>query len=204
MSGGAVITGGLTQDLPLKFFYYGPMFRFERPQEGPCLRQFHQIGVELFGANEPLGDVEVIAIGAHLLDELGHPHPHDARAEHAGRPRQPHGLSRRAGRLPRRHAADRLSKDSLDRLVRNPLRVLDSKDEGDRAVVAEAPLLGEHLNAASRETSSAGSGPPRPARHRVHRATSVSSAASTTTTTPPSSSRRRRWAAGCRDRRRSL
>ena len=66
----AMITGGLTQDLPQKFYYHGPMFRYERPQKGR-LRQFHQIGVELIGAAEPLADVEVIALGAHILEQLG-------------------------------------------------------------------------------------------------------------------------------------
>src|SRR5262249_57450749 len=66
----AVVSGGLTQDLPLKFFYAGPMFRYERPQKGRQ-RQFHQIGVELLGVAQPLGDVEVIALGHHILDALG-------------------------------------------------------------------------------------------------------------------------------------
>ena len=66
----AVITGGLTQELPQKFYYHGPMFRYERPQKGR-LRQFHQIGVELIGAGEPMADVEVIAVGAHILETLG-------------------------------------------------------------------------------------------------------------------------------------
>ena len=96
----AVITGGLTQELPLRFFYAGPMFRYERPQKGR-LRQFHQIGVELIGAPEPLADVEVIALGADILERLGVLAHTDARDQHAGRPREPAGLSRRAGRLPR-------------------------------------------------------------------------------------------------------
>src|SRR3546814_4648901 len=66
----ALMSGGLTQSLPLKFFYWGPMFRHERPQKGR-LRQFHQIGVELLGVAAPLGDVETIALGAHILDALG-------------------------------------------------------------------------------------------------------------------------------------
>src|SRR5262245_7667923 len=61
--GRAVISGGLAQEAPLKFFYQGPMFRYERPQKGR-LRQFHQIGVELIGVAEPAGDVEAIAMGA--------------------------------------------------------------------------------------------------------------------------------------------
>ena len=66
----ALISGGVGQNLPLKFFYAGPMFRYERPQKGR-LRQFHQIGVELLGVAEPLGDIEMIALGAATLDELG-------------------------------------------------------------------------------------------------------------------------------------
>ena len=65
-----LISGGLSQDLPLKYFYRGPMFRYERPQKGR-FRQFHQIGVELLGVAEPAGDVEVIALGAAVLDALG-------------------------------------------------------------------------------------------------------------------------------------
>ena len=65
-----LISGGLAQDLPLKFFYHGPMFRYERPQKGR-FRQFHQIGVELLGVPEPLGDIEVIALGSTLLEKLG-------------------------------------------------------------------------------------------------------------------------------------
>src|SRR5215469_6715012 len=66
----AVISNGLTQNLPLKFFASGPMFRYERPQKGR-FRQFHQIDVELIGVAQPQGDVEVIALGADILDALG-------------------------------------------------------------------------------------------------------------------------------------
>src|SRR3546814_9971506 len=66
----AFISGGLSQNLPLKLFYAGPMFRYERPQKGRQ-RQFHQIGVEILGVPTPQADVEVIAVGAHILDELG-------------------------------------------------------------------------------------------------------------------------------------
>ena len=66
----AVMSNGLRQHLPLKFFYRGPMFRYERPQKGRR-RQFHQVGVELLGVAEPLGDVEVIALGHHVLSDLG-------------------------------------------------------------------------------------------------------------------------------------
>ncbi|MEE8516007.1 MAG: ATP phosphoribosyltransferase regulatory subunit, partial [Alphaproteobacteria bacterium] len=65
-----LISEGLSQNLPLKFFYEGPMFRHERPQKGR-LRQFHQIGVELLGVASPQGDIETIALAGHILDDLG-------------------------------------------------------------------------------------------------------------------------------------
>lgn len=145
----AVVSGGLGQNLPLKFFYYGPMFRHERPQKGR-LRQFHQIGVELLGVASPLGDVEVIALGAHILDSLGILARcklelntlGDAESRAAYRDVLVKYLS---GHV------DRLSEDSRERLHRNPLRVLDSKDEGDRRIVADAPAFGDYLTAGARD-----------------------------------------------------
>ena len=60
----------MQQDLPQKFFYHGPAFRYERPQKGR-LRQFHQVGAELLGAAEPEADVEMIALAAQGLKALG-------------------------------------------------------------------------------------------------------------------------------------
>ncbi len=145
----AVISGGLSQNLPLKFFYYGPMFRHERPQKGR-LRQFHQIGVELLGVPAPLGDIEVIALGAHILDELGI----------LSRCRlELNTLGDSESRIAYRDVLvkylsghiDSLSEDSRERLNRNPLRVLDSKDEGDKRVVADAPAFGDYLTEAARD-----------------------------------------------------
>ncbi len=145
----AFISGGLANQLPLKVFYSGPMFRYERPQKGRQ-RQFHQIDVELLGVANPLGDVEIIAVGAQILRELGVLDRTVLELNTLGDPE-----SRRAYRavlidyfaLHR----DRLSADSLDRLDRNPLRILDSKDRGDREVVAGAPLFGDFLNKYSRD-----------------------------------------------------
>ena len=143
----AVISGGLAQQMPLKYFYAGPMFRYERPQKGR-LRQFHQIGVELLGVAEPLGDVEVIALGAAALEALGVAGRVTLELNTLGNAR-----SRAAYRdvlvdyLEARR--DRLSEDSLERLGRNPLRILDSKHAGDRAAVAEAPALDDSLDAES-------------------------------------------------------
>ncbi len=145
----AIISGGLAQQLPLKVFYGGPMFRYEKPQKGRQ-RQFHQIDVELLGVAEPLGDVEVITLGAHILRALGVLDRTTLELNTLGDPE-----SRQAYRkvLVDYFAAhkERLSEDSLERLERNPLRILDSKDHGDRRVVADAPLFAEYLNQYSRD-----------------------------------------------------
>ena len=145
----ALISGGLSQYLPLKVFCHGPMFRYERPQKGR-LRQFHQIDVELLGVGQPLGDVEVIALGAQILRELGIYDRVVLELNTLGDME-----SRRAYRaaLVEYFSAhrDRLSEDSRNRLERNPLRILDSKDEGDRRLIAEAPLFTDYLNQASRD-----------------------------------------------------
>jgi histidyl-tRNA synthetase len=145
----AFISGGLAQQLPLKVFYAGPMFRYERPQKGRQ-RQFHQVDVELLGVAEPLADVEIIAIGAHVLDALGVLDRTTLELNTLGDPE-----SRRAYRTVLveyfQENPARLSADSLERLDRNPLRILDSKDQGDRRVIAGAPLFGDYLNQASRD-----------------------------------------------------
>lgn len=144
----ALVSNGLLQNLPLKFFYHGPMFRYERPQKGRQ-RQFHQIGIELLGVASPQADVEVIALGARILDRLGI----------RGRiTLELNTLGDTESRQAYRTALvgylsgykDKLSEDSRMRLDRNPLRILDSKDEGDRRIVANAPLFSDHLNEASR------------------------------------------------------
>ena len=139
----ALVTNGLTQSLPQKVFYAGPMFRYERPQKGRY-RQFHQIGLELIGPPEPLADAEVIACGWDILQRLGIAHDTVLEVNTLG-----DRASREAYRaaLVEYFAAhqDALSTDSRDRLERNPMRILDSKDAGDRAVVAGAPTIAPHL-----------------------------------------------------------
>ncbi|HEY9549341.1 MAG TPA: histidine--tRNA ligase, partial [Kiloniellaceae bacterium] len=145
----ALISGGLTQSLPLKVFYNGPMFRHERPQKGRY-RQFHQIDVELLGVAEPLADVEIIALGADILAALGLGQHTTLELNTLGDPE-----SRKAYRaaLVDYFSAyrDELSDDSRDRLTRNPLRILDSKDKGDRKLIEQAPLFGDYLNQQSRD-----------------------------------------------------
>jgi histidyl-tRNA synthetase len=143
------ISEGLAQQVPVRFFYAGPMFRHERPQKGRQ-RQFHQVGIELIGVAQPQADVEVIAAGVRILAALGVLDKTVLEINTLGDPE-----SREAYRAVLvdyfgRHV-DALSEDSRARLARNPLRILDSKDEGDRRVVAEAPLFADSLNAASVE-----------------------------------------------------
>jgi len=140
----AVLSNGLTQSLPLKFFYSGPMFRYERPQAGRY-RQFHQIGAELIGPALPQADIEVIAMGAAILDALGIGQA--CRLELNTLGDTPSRQAYRAALVAYFTAhIDKLSEDSRDRLGRNPLRILDSKDEGDRAIIADAPAFGDYLN----------------------------------------------------------
>ncbi len=140
----AFLSGGLRQHLPLKFICQGPMFRYDRPQKGRW-RQFHQINVELLGIAEPLGDVEIIALAAHILRALGVLERTTLELNSLGDPE-----SRKAHRdvLTDYFAGhrDQLSPESQERLERNPLRILDSKDERDRRVAAGAPAIGDYLN----------------------------------------------------------
>jgi histidyl-tRNA synthetase len=135
--------------MPMKVFYRGPMFRYERPQKGRQ-RQFHQVGVELLGVAAPQADVEIIALGAQILDRLGLTEKVKLELNTLG-----DGPSRDAYRDKLvayfSDYKDKLSADSKVRLERNPLRILDSKDEGDRAIVAGAPLMTDSLNDASRK-----------------------------------------------------
>ncbi len=145
----AVISGGLAQHAPLKFFYYGPMFRYERPQKGR-LRQFHQIDVEIIGVAEPLADIEVIAAGARVLDSLGILGRTSLEINTLGDSESRAAYRQTLVAYLKGYEAQ-LSEDSRNRLDRNPLRILDSKDEGDRRIVADAPLFDDSLTPAARD-----------------------------------------------------
>ncbi len=145
----ALISGGLSQQLPLKFFFAGPMFRYERPQKGRQ-RQFHQIDIELLGVAEPLGDVEVIAVGSRILEALGVRAKATLELNSLGDP-QSRAAYRKALVTYFSDHRDRLSDDSLTRLERNPLRILDSKDGGDKRLVTDAPVFSDYLNDYSRD-----------------------------------------------------
>ena len=141
----AYISNGWQQHAPMKLAAYGPLFRYERPQKGRY-RQFHQLDAEIIGAAEPAADVELIAMGAQLLSELGIADKvvlqlntlGDAETRHAWR-----------GALVAhfRANADALSRESVERLEKNPLRILDSKDAADRELIAAAPGIDAHMTA---------------------------------------------------------
>ncbi|AQS90785.1 histidine--tRNA ligase [Gluconobacter albidus] len=145
----ALVTNGLTQSLPQKVFYHGPMFRYERPQKGRY-RQFHQIGAELIGAESPLRDAETIAMAQDILRELG-------LGDHVTLELNTLGdlASRQAWREALvayfRDHADALSEESRVRLEANPLRILDSKSEQDRKLLDDAPAFADYLNDESRQ-----------------------------------------------------
>ncbi len=139
----ALVSNGLTQSLPQKVFYAGPMFRYERPQKGRY-RQFHQIGTELIGPSEPLADAEVIACGWSILEALKV--AKDTVLELNTLGDKPSRDAYRSALIAHftEHRAH-LSEDSLARLDRNPMRILDSKDEADRRIVADAPTIAPYL-----------------------------------------------------------
>jgi histidyl-tRNA synthetase len=144
----AVLSNGLVQSVPLKFFYRGPMFRYERPQKGR-FRQFHQIGVELIGVAQPQADIEVIASGRRILDALGISDRVVLELNTLG-DIESRGAYREALISYFSARASELSEDSQRRLERNPLRILDSKEETDQRIARDAPAFADYQNAESR------------------------------------------------------
>ena len=141
----AFISNGWQQHGVLKLATHGPAFRYERPQKGRY-RQFHQLDAEIIGAGEPASDVEIIAMGAQLLDELGISDRIELKLNTLGDP-----ATRDAWRDAlvdhfRGRAAD-LSDDSKARLEKNPLRILDSKAHQDWPIVDAAPTVDDFLTA---------------------------------------------------------
>ncbi|MFN3864481.1 MAG: histidine--tRNA ligase [Erythrobacter sp.] len=139
----AFLTNGWQQYAPLKVATHGPLFRYERPQKGRY-RQFHQIDAEVIGAGEPQADVELLAMADQLLKELGI-HDVTLHLNTLG-----DGASREAWRAALiehfRAVKDQLSQESQERLEKNPLRILDSKDARDKPFLADAPKIDAFLS----------------------------------------------------------
>lgn len=145
----AIISNGLIQDLPIKLFYRGPMFRYERPQKGRR-RQFQQVGIEIIGASEPQADIETISLGHHLLRELGLSSKTTLEINTLGDPGSRAAYREKLVNYLSNYKAN-LSEDSLVRLTQNPLRILDSKSQKDQEILTEAPLLKNSLNDQSKK-----------------------------------------------------
>lgn len=144
----AFISGGMQQNLPCRLSSIGPAFRYERPQKGRY-RQFHQINAEWLGLSVPHVDVELIAMAWRLLGDLNLQEKIALHVNSLGDVESRQAYRQALVAYYEQHRAN-LSADSLVRLKANPLRILDSKDEGDRRINQLAPKLIDYLN----ETSS--------------------------------------------------
>ncbi|MEO1170214.1 MAG: histidine--tRNA ligase [Pseudomonadota bacterium] len=140
----AYLTNGWQQYAPLKVATHGPLFRYERPQKGR-FRQFHQLDAEIIGAAEPAADVELLVMADQLLKELGVADGVTLQLNTLG-----DSATREAWRKAlvahfEAHKGD-LSEDSQERLERNPLRILDSKDKRDRPIADAAPSIDDVMS----------------------------------------------------------
>jgi histidyl-tRNA synthetase len=140
----AYLTEGWQQYAPLKVATHGPLFRYERPQKGR-FRQFHQLDAEVIGAAEPAADVELLTFADQLLKELGVADGVTLQLNTLG-----DTATRDAWRAALvahfEGARDALSEESLARLEKNPLRILDSKDPRDRPVADAAPSIDAYMS----------------------------------------------------------
>ena len=143
----AFISEGMQQNLPCRLMSHGPAFRYERPQKGRY-RQFHQINAELLGQGNPEADVDIIVMAWRILNALGLGDKVELQLNTLGDKESRARYRETLVRYFEDHKGQ-LSKDSLRRLTSNPLRILDSKDDADKAIVAEAPLMSDCLNEAS-------------------------------------------------------
>ena len=141
----AYLSEGWQQHAPLKLATWGPVFRYERPQKGR-FRQFHQLDAEIIGTDAPAADVELLVLADQLLHELGIADGITLQLNTLG-----DAATREAWRAAlidhfEAHRGD-LSEDSLTRLDKNPLRILDSKDPRDRPIADSAPDIDAYLTA---------------------------------------------------------
>jgi len=136
----AYLSEGWQQHAPIKLATHGPVFRYERPQKGR-FRQFHQLDAEIIGTDSPTADVELLVLADQLLRDLGISDGVTLQLNTLGdaETRDAHFEA---------HRAD-LSEDSLTRLDRNPLRILDSKDPRDRPIADSAPGIDDFLTPAA-------------------------------------------------------
>ena len=138
----AFISNGLKQKLPLKLFSSGPVFRYDRPQKGRQ-RQFHQLNFEYIGASGAYSDAETISLAAHILDNLNILKDVTLELNSLGCAESRQNYQAALIKYFKDHF-DALSEDSKQRLEKNPLRILDSKDESDKKIVRNAPIITDY------------------------------------------------------------
>jgi histidyl-tRNA synthetase len=145
----AYLSNGWQQHAPLKLATHGPAFRYERPQKGR-FRQFHQIDAEIIGTDSPQADVELLVMADQLLKELGIAEGVTLQLNTLG-----DAETREAWRaaLVAHFEAHRgeLSEESIERLAKNPLRILDSKDPRDRPIADAAPGIDDFMTASAQD-----------------------------------------------------
>jgi len=144
----ACIQNGLLHNQTQRLWYTGPMFRHERPQKGRY-RQFHQLGVEVFGYPGPDIDAELIAMTARLWHKLGMTDEVRLEINSLGSAEARHAYRQTLLEYLQQHR-EQLDEDSLRRLDTNPLRILDSKNPDMQAMIEAAPKLMDHLDKESR------------------------------------------------------
>ena len=140
--------GELNQNLPQKLFSYGPIFRYDRPQKGRY-RQFNQLNCEYIGNPEYLADVEILLLGYNFLQDLKLKNitlEINSLGSNECKKRYEIALKEYFEKL-----KDKLSEDSKIRLEKNPLRILDSKDEGDKELLKEAPVISDFYSDEEKE-----------------------------------------------------
>ncbi len=135
---------GLLYNQTQRLWYAGPMFRYEKPQKGRY-RQFHQIGIETFGWQGPDIDAEIIALTARLWKKLGIIDQVELQLNSIGSLEARHIYQKSLVNYLQNHK-DQLDEDSLRRLDKNPLRILDSKHPQVQAVLDQAPVLADYLD----------------------------------------------------------
>ncbi len=144
----AYVSEGLAQHNPNKLYYYGPMFRYERPQKGRY-RQFYQIGVEILGLENAQADIECLDLAWNFLKSIGLSQKIKLEINTLGDPesRQSYRKALVDYLTPFK---DQLSEDSKVRFEKNPMRILDSKDENDKKIIANAPQMKDFLTEAAK------------------------------------------------------
>ncbi len=145
----AFLQQGLTRNVPLKWFYQGPMFRYERPQKGRT-RQFHQLGIEVLGAKDFKHDIDCISLADQTLKSICPEQKISLELNSLGDPESRNHFRQQLIDYLTPYKSE-LSEDSQVRLEKNPLRILDSKDKNDQKICQSAPSLHDCFNDTSKK-----------------------------------------------------